>query len=72
MYIYMESRNTVPTILHAGQQRRHKEQTFGLSGRRRVWDDLKEYHDFSWDQYTLFTYYEVINKMLILLSHIEH
>ena len=67
----MESRNMV-TVLYAGQQRRHKEQTFGLSGGRRVWDGLKEYRDFSWDQYTLFTYCEVINKMLILLSHIEH
>ena len=35
----------VPTILHAGQQRRHrrKEQTFGLDGRR-GWDDLREKH----------------------------
>ena len=33
----------VPTILHAGQQRRRrrKEQTFGLGGRR-GWDDLSE------------------------------
>ena len=33
---YMEFRKTAPTILHAGQQRRHrcKEETFGLSGRR--------------------------------------
>ena len=37
----------VPTILHIyGQQRRqrYKEQTFGLSGRRRGWDDLREQH----------------------------
>ena len=42
--IYMEFRKMVPTILHAGQQRRHrcKEQTFGLSERRRGWDDLRE------------------------------
>ena len=34
----------VMMILHAGQQRRHrcKEQTFGLSGRRCRWDDLRE------------------------------
>ena len=34
------------TILHAGQQRRHryKEQTLGLCGRRRGWDDLREEH----------------------------
>jgi len=37
-------RKMVMTILHAGQQRRHryKEQTFGLSGRRCRWDDLRE------------------------------
>ena len=31
-------------IPHVGQQRRYryKEQTFGLSGRRRKWDDLRE------------------------------
>ena len=36
----------VPVILHAGQQRRrrHKEQTFGLSGKRRGWDSLREQH----------------------------
>ena len=41
---YMEFRKTAPTILHAGQQRRHrcKEETFGLSGRRQGWDDLRE------------------------------
>ena len=45
-HIYMESRKMVLTMLHAGEQRRHrcKEQTFGLSGRRRGWDDLREYH----------------------------
>ena len=39
----MESRKIVRTVLHAGQQRRHrhKEQTFGLSGRR-GWDDLRK------------------------------
>ena len=40
----MEFRKIIPTILHAGQQRRrrHKEQTFGLSGRRQGWDDLEK------------------------------
>ena len=39
----MESREMVLTTLCTGQQRRHrhKEQTFGLSGRRRRWDDLR-------------------------------
>ena len=39
----MEFRKTILTILQAGQQirHRHKEQTFGLSGRR-GWDDLRE------------------------------
>ena len=33
-----------PMILNAGQLRRHrcKEQAFGLSGKRRGWDDLRE------------------------------
>ena len=37
-------RKPVMTILHAGQQKRHrcKEQTFGLWVRRRGWDALKE------------------------------
>ena len=36
----------IPMIPSARQQRRHghKEQTFGLSGRRRGWDDLREQH----------------------------
>ena len=40
----MAFRKMVPTILHAGQQKRQrrKEQTFGLSGRMRGWDDLRE------------------------------
>ena len=45
--IYMESRKTVlTTVLRAGQQRRqrHKAQIFGHSGRRRGWDDLKQWH----------------------------
>ena len=43
-------RKTVLTILHTGQQRRHrcKEQTFGFSGRSRGWDDLREQH---WNMY---------------------
>ena len=41
----MESRKIVLTVLCAGQQRRHrhKEQTFGHSGGRRGWDDLREW-----------------------------
>ena len=44
MYIYMESREVVLMILCAVQQGRyrHKEQDFGLSARRRGWDDLRE------------------------------
>ena len=40
----MEFRRSVPTILHAGQQRRHrcKEQTFGLNVRGQGWGDLRE------------------------------
>ena len=42
--MYMEYRKMVLTILCAGQQRRHrhKEQTFGLDGKRREWGDLRE------------------------------
>ena len=42
----MKSRKIIPTILHAGQQRRrrHKEQTFGHIGRRTGWDDVREWH----------------------------
>ena len=44
MHIYMEFRKTVTMTLHARQQKRYrcKEQTFGLCGRRRGWDDLRE------------------------------
>ena len=44
--IYMEFRKMVMTTLYAKQQKRHrcKEQTFELCGRRRGWDDLREYH----------------------------
>ena len=43
-YVCMESREMVPMILSAGQQRtqRHERQTFGYSGGRREWDDLTE------------------------------
>ena len=43
MHIYMDSRNIVMVILPRGQQRRHrhKDQTFGHSGRRGEWDDLR-------------------------------
>ena len=42
--LHMKFRKTVLMILHAGQKRRHrcKEETFGLSGRRRGGDDLRE------------------------------
>ena len=42
--IYMEFRKKVTMTLYARQQKRHrcKEQTFGLCGRRREWDDLRE------------------------------
>ena len=43
-HIWNLERLMEPMILHAGQQGRlrHKEQTFGLGGRRRGWDDLRE------------------------------
>ena len=43
-HIYREFRKMVTRTLHARQQKRHreKEQTFGLCGRRRGWDDLRE------------------------------
>ena len=44
MHIYMEFRKMVTMTLYARQQKRHrcKEQTFGLCGRRRGWDDLRQ------------------------------
>ena len=44
--IYMEFRKMVMMTLYVRQQKRHrcKEQTSGLCGRRRGWDDLREYH----------------------------
>ena len=46
----MEFRKMVTTTLYARQQKRHRyrEQTFGLCGRRRGWDDLREQH---WNMY---------------------
>ena len=43
---HMEFRKTVTTTLYARQGKGHrcKEQTFGLCGRRRGWDDLREWH----------------------------
>ena len=48
----MEFRKMVMMTLCARQQKRHrcKEQTFGLCGRRRGWDDLKEWH---WNMYII-------------------
>ena len=41
---YMEFRKMITMTLYARQQKRHrcKEQTVGLWGRRRGWDDLRE------------------------------
>ena len=41
---YMEFRKMVTMTLYVRQQKRHryKEQTFGLCGKRRGWDDLKK------------------------------
>ena len=43
-HIYMEFRKMVTMTLYARQQKRHrcKEQTFGLCGRRRQWDNMRE------------------------------
>ena len=43
-HIYMEFRKMVTMTLYARQQKRHgyKEQPFGLCGRRRGWNDLRE------------------------------
>ena len=45
-HIYMEFRNMVMITLYARQKKRHRciEHTFGLCGRRRGWDDLREQH----------------------------
>ena len=44
--IYMEFRKTVIMSLYAMQQKRHRciEQSFGLYGRGRGWDDMAEWH----------------------------
>ena len=44
--IYMEFRKMVTITLYARQQKRHRyiEQSFGLCGRGRGWDDLGEWH----------------------------
>ena len=45
-YIYMEFRKIVTITLHVRQQKKHRciEQSFGLCGRGRRWDDLGECH----------------------------
>ena len=44
--IYMEFRKMITITLYASQQKRHRciEQSFGLRGRGRGWDDLGEWH----------------------------
>ena len=46
LIIYMEFRKMVMITLYARQQKRHRciEQSFGLCGRGRGWDDLGEWH----------------------------
>ena len=45
-HIYIEFRKMVMITLYARQQKRHRciEQSFGLCGRGRGWDDLGEWH----------------------------
>ena len=45
-HIYMEFRKMLTISLYARQQKRHryKEQSFGLCGRGRGWDDLGKWH----------------------------
>jgi len=49
---HMEFRKMVMMTLYVRQQKRHrcKEQTVGLCGRRRGWDDLREKH---WNMYII-------------------
>ena len=49
---YMEFRKMVTMTLYARQQKRHRciEQSFGLCGRGRGWDDLGEWH---WNMYSI-------------------
>ena len=44
--IYMKPRKMVLMNLFAGQEQRcgYREETWGYSGRRRGWDELKEYY----------------------------
>ena len=46
MHIYMEFRPMVTITLYMRQRKRHRciEQSFGLCGRGRGWDDLGEWH----------------------------
>ena len=48
----MEFRKMVTISLYARQKKRHRciEQTFGLYGRKRGWDDLREQH---WNMYII-------------------
>ena len=50
--IYMEFRKMVTITLYARQQKRHRciEQSFGLCGRGKGWDDLGEWH---WNIYNI-------------------
>ena len=45
-HIYMEFRKVVMITLYARQQKGHRciDQSFGLCGRGRGWDDLGEWH----------------------------
>ena len=49
----MEFRKMVTITLYARQQKRHRcrEQSFGLCGRGRGWDDLGEWH---WNMYNIY------------------
>ena len=51
-HIYMEFRKMVTITLYARQQKRHRciEQSFGLCGKGRGWDDLGEWH---WNMYNI-------------------
>ena len=44
--LIMEFKKMVTMTIYARQQKRHrcKEQSFGLCGRNRGWDDLREQH----------------------------
>ena len=52
IYKYMELRKMVTMTLYVRQQKRHRciEQSFGLCGRGRGWDDLGEWH---WNMYII-------------------